>query len=100
MGRNTSYEMPVASRRGDLVYKLMSDDGTNFHAHVYNWETDPSESTDLYDPQDETQRAMLRQLDEYRNALGEGFARRQAVSGRHIPTDREQDQLRALGYIK
>ncbi len=98
--RGDPSEMWVGARRGDLEYKLTSENGRDFHLRVYDWEVDPSEKTDLHDPSDATQAAMVRQLGEYKAALVDAFERRRAASAGHLPNAREEEQLRALGYIK
>ncbi len=98
--RNRPREMWVAARRGDLVYKVVSEDGETFSLRVYDWESDPGETEDLYDPEDETQLAMARALGEYKQALREAFKVHEAATPGHIPNARQLEQLRQLGYIQ
>ncbi len=90
--------MWVAVREGDLVYKLTSEDGSHFQPHVYNWESDPGETTDLYDPQDAQHAAMVKRLAQYKAALVEGYLHSKAVADGRVPSERQEEILRSLGY--
>ena len=96
---NDPSEMWVAARQGDLVYKLTSGDGSSFHPSVFDWRDGPG-ARDLYDPHDERQRAMLRQLRAYKRSLIRGYQRTSADQPRPPLTEQQQMQLRALGYIR
>ncbi len=90
--------MWVAVRDGPLMYKLTSNDAVTFQPHVYDWESDPEETRDLYDPQNAHHAAMVDSLSSYKTALLDGYRR---VAGKQgLPTERQQEILRSLGYIQ
>jgi arylsulfatase A-like enzyme len=93
--------MWVAVRDGDLVYKLTSDSGTgnDFALHVYDWAADPGERNDLYDPVNPTHAAMLKRLGAYKGELTEAWSYWQAVAGGRVPSERQRELMRSLGYI-
>ena len=91
--------MWVGVRGGDLLYELTSDDGRQFDAHVFDLVRDPTERNDLYDPQNDEQREMIRQLARYRTELAEAYRTKHGGEGQ-VPSDREKELLRSLGYIE
>lgn len=92
--------MWVAVRDGNRVYKFSSPDGESFAPHVYDWESDPTERADLYDPSDPEQAQLLKRLAEYKGELIEGYGAWRAVTEGRVPSERQQELLRSLGYIK
>lgn len=92
--------MWVQVRRRDLVYKITNRDGKSFRAEVYDWQNDPSERHNLYDPDDRSQRDMFRQLEAYKQRLIEAYGRLKAAGEGRLPTEREKEILRSLGYIE
>jgi arylsulfatase A-like enzyme len=93
-------QMWVAVRDGDLVYKLSADDGAGFAPHVYDWATDPGEAKDLYDASDPQQAAVFKSLKEYKAHLVEGYRYWEALGTGVIPTERQREIMRSLGYIQ
>lgn len=91
--------MWVAVRDGDRVYKLTDPNGTGFALHVYDWRTDPEERHDLYDPADPAHAAMLKRLGAYKGELVEAYSYWQAVAEGRVPSERQRELLRSLGYI-
>jgi arylsulfatase A-like enzyme len=90
----------VAVREGGLAYKLVSDNGTTFEPRVYDWESDPEETTDLHDPANEHHAAMVTRLEQYKAALAAVHDRWRAVAEGRLPTERQESLLRSLGYIQ
>jgi arylsulfatase A-like enzyme len=90
----------VGARAGASMFKLTSNDGATFAPHVYDWNVDPEEQHDLYDPHDERQAAMVRRLAEYKESLVEGYGYWRALAEGHVPTERQKEMLRNLGYIQ
>jgi len=90
--------MWVSGRAGDLVYKLTSEDGTRFEAQVFDWEKDPAERNDLYDPEDEQQAELIRLLARYKTELAEAYGDHDASAAR-VPSERERELMRSLGYV-
>jgi len=80
------------------MYKLTSNDAVNFQPHVYDWEADPAEKRDLYDPQNAHHAAMVNSLSSYKAALLEGY--RRVAGNQALTTERQQEILRSLGYIQ
>lgn len=98
--RNDPSEIWAAARDVDHMYKLTSHDGIQFVPHVYDWETDSEEARDLYDSGNEKHQDMVRRLAQYKSALREGYSHWRAVTEGRIPTEREDEILRSLGYIQ
>jgi hypothetical protein len=98
--RNDASEMWVGARDGNVMYKITSEDGVIFVPHVYDWEKDPTERNDLYDPTNEVHATMIRRLADYKAALREGFSYWSAAAEGHLPTEQEEQMLRSLGYIQ
>jgi hypothetical protein len=92
----------VSARSGDLVIKYRHDGAGQFIYEAFDVAKDPQETHDIYDPKDPPQRALVSQLDEYRQVL---------IRAHVDPRKREEEkdspqtdeilmkQLRALGYI-
>lgn len=92
--------MWVSVRDRDFAYKLTSPDGSNFRPHVYDWRHDPAERRDLYNQTDAKQAAVVRQLAEYKTHLVEAYSYWQAAEEGRLPSEREKELLRSLGYIQ
>ena len=63
---------------------------------VYDLESDPTQSRNLYDPTDPGHREMLAELIRYRDRLVTGYPQ----AGGEEPPAEEREALRALGYIE
>jgi len=88
--------MWIAAHDGDLVVKLTGAAGTPLRLHAYDWAADPGEKKDLYDEKDAHQAALAKRIDDYRAALLAGVGE---AAGGDMPTSRQQELLRSLGYI-
>jgi arylsulfatase A-like enzyme len=91
--------MWVAVREDNLVFKITSDDRGAFGAHVYDWEADPSETRDLFDPNDPHHTAMVQRLNRYKTEIVEAYGSSPRVARRRTLTGRQKELLRALGYL-
>jgi arylsulfatase A-like enzyme len=91
--------MWVSVREGDLVFKITSDESGTFRAHVYDWEADPSETKDLFDPHDAHQMSMMQRLNGYKNEIIGAYDSSQGIAGARALTERQKELLRALGYL-
>jgi hypothetical protein len=98
--RRDPLTMWVAMRDGDLVYKLSDDDGAGIAPHVYDWTADPVEAHDLYDPANPEHAAAFARLQEYRVQLIDGYRYAEAAANGTLPTERQREILRSLGYIQ
>jgi arylsulfatase A-like enzyme len=92
--------MWVQVRRGDRVYKLANRDGRGFRAEVYDLHRDPDERVDLHDPDDPSQQELFRELAAYKQRLIEAYHRSGAADEGELPSEREAELLRSLGYIE
>lgn len=93
-------QMWVLARDGDIVYKLSRRQGADaIEPSVYDWAHDLGEERDLYDPSDESQQEMLRRLAEYKARLVESYSRWKARAEGRVPSARQKEILRSLGYI-
>jgi arylsulfatase A-like enzyme len=92
--------MWVSVRDGDRAYKLTSNDGSTFLPHVYDWKIDAAERRDLYDANDAAQAEVVKQLAEYKEHLVEGWSYWQAAGEGRLPSEREKELLRSLGYLQ
>jgi arylsulfatase A-like enzyme len=91
--------MWVAARSQDAVYKLRRFDEGEFEPAVYDMGSDPHELTNVYDPDDATQKEMLRRLEEYRVELVDAY-RIWNEEPDTIPEEDQERMLRALGYVE
>lgn len=89
--------MWIAAHDGDLVVKLTGAVGTPLRLHAYDWAADPGEKKDLYDGTDAHHAALAKRLDDYRGALLAGVG---AGDTGDMPTRRQQELLRSLGYVQ
>ena len=92
--------MWVEVRQHDLVYKLTNRDGKRFRPEVYDRKTDLNEFKNLYDDSDASQRQMFQLLEAYKQRLVEAYDRKGASTAGRLPSEREIEILRSLGYIK
>ena len=94
--------MSVAARDEDLVYKLRYIGRRELPPEVYNWAYDQAEETNLFDPSDRRDQAMVDNLRRYKGELVEGY--RRWVQRRRPLADEERlervKRLRSLGYIR
>ena len=90
----------VSVRRGDEVFKLRSLDGRNWRVEAFDLGPDPTEGTDLFDPQEADHLAMKAELERYKSRLVESAAAQATAGrGRYLPESGEEAALEALGYI-
>ncbi len=88
----------VRARRGDLVAKLRSLDGTRFGLEVFDLALDPRETTNLYDPASPEHARLAEALEAYKEKLVENFARQ--GEGGELGTEERLERLRDLGYVR
>lgn len=98
--RRDPSEFWVAVREGDLVFKLTSQNGIEFRLSVFDWNEDPEERKDLYDPDSLVQHDMLRKLEDYKAELVVAYRRWQQDAPEQLPEPLRNDLLRSLGYIE
>jgi arylsulfatase A-like enzyme len=90
-------DISVEARDGDIVYQIAKRDG-RFESFVFDCSKDPEERHNLFDPNDATDQAMMRRLAEYKKELVEAYALRKAGGRGHLPSKRQNEILRSLGY--
>jgi arylsulfatase A-like enzyme len=88
----------VSVRDGDWFYKLVSRDGENFQAEVYDLARDPGETENRFDPADPQHNRVLDGLWEYKRGLAASYRSGQAGEAEISPDALEA--LRSLGYIQ
>ena len=91
--------MWVSVRDRDLFYKLRRLDDSGFKSFVFDLSTDPTESTNLFDPEDAEQRAMFERLEKYREQLIAGYET-PWVKKQHVSDAEQVRLLKSLGYIE
>ncbi|MBW2280976.1 MAG: sulfatase-like hydrolase/transferase [Deltaproteobacteria bacterium] len=91
--------MWVSVRDRDLFYKLRRLDDSGFKSYVFDLAVDPTESTNLFDPEDAGQRAMFERLEAYREQLIAGYETRW-IKKDDVSDEEQVRLLRSLGYIE
>jgi len=87
----------VAVRRGSLVFKLRND-GNRLEIAAFDRSVDPSETVNVYDPDDARHRQIAANLRRYKTRLVESVSENPANMA---PDPQEAEkQLRALGYLQ
>ena len=91
--------MWVSVRAGNRFYKLRRLTDRGFSSFVFDLEGDPTESTNLFDPDDPEQQEMFARLEAYREQLLAGYAIAEG-GGDNVPEDEQVRLLRSLGYVE
>jgi arylsulfatase A-like enzyme len=89
--------MWVAVRHGNTFYKLRALAGRTPEPEVYDWDADPGETRNRYEPSDDEQRRILSRLADYRTLLVESYRN---ATNTDPPAERQRQLLRSLGYIE
>lgn len=99
---NDPKRMWVSVRSGDLVIKHRADATGKLFYQAFDVASDPDEEHDIFDREDPRQRALVHQLDRYRETLVEGYFAPSETAPKASPSDEAKmiEQLRALGYIE
>lgn len=92
-------DMWVAARDGDIVYEIAKRNG-RFESFVFDWSQDPEERNNLFDPKSSVDEEMMQRLAQYKTELVEGYAVRKAGGRGHLPSKRQNEILRSLGYAE
>jgi arylsulfatase A-like enzyme len=87
----------VRIRDGDRVFKYRNLDGRHWGTEVFDLDTDPGETRNLYSPADPEHQAMRRELLVYKERLTIGFRQGSAVA---LPEGEIIEALKSLGYIE
>jgi arylsulfatase A-like enzyme len=92
--------MWVSLREGDRVTKYRNQGDEKFGFEAFQLETDPEETSDLFDPEDAEQRRVVKALSDYKKRLVDGYRGDDYSSSSNVEDDTAEDLLRSLGYIE
>lgn len=85
----------VGVRTGDVFAKLRRTDGESWQTAIFDLGTDPGETRDLFDENDEDHRRLVGELRDYKARLVERAYQAEGT----VPRKRSLELLRSLGYI-
>jgi arylsulfatase A-like enzyme len=92
----------VGARHEDLLFKLRRMDGETWQLAAFDLAADPTESRDMFDPQDPQHRTIAEELHAYKAWLVGAFHRYEDERSDELDVEDEErlEALRSLGYIQ